>query len=126
MIKILHNRILTRQHLFDTFQSLGPAPPLISPRLHSLEIFALAVEFPARNTPQLEIDGLQVRIRRADERLPQVIEAVPQVMRIRSFVVIREVLHIRQRPIQSGIVPHPKDILTSQYGQNGVKAETKG
>ena len=95
---------------------LGPAPPLFRPPLDPLEIPARAPKLPAGDPAQLEVHRLQVRVDATHQGLAEVIETVPQVVRVRPFVVVVDTLHVREVAIQGCIIAHPQHILKGGGG----------
>lgn len=100
-----------RRHSLRALQIIRPAAPLIRPILNSFKISTLPVVLPTSNTTKFKIHRLQVRICSTYQRLPQVIEAMSQVVWIRPFVVVVLVLHLGQCTVQSCVVADTEDVL---------------
>ena len=73
-------------------------PPL-SPVPHAPKIPTRPRELPPRHAAQLVVHRLEIRVRGADERLAQVVEAVAQVVRVRSRVMVVDMLHLVERAV---------------------------
>lgn len=89
----------------------GPAPPLFRPPLDPLEIPARAPKLPSGDPAQLEVHRLQVRVDATHQGLAEVVKTVPQVVRVRPFVVVVDVLHVREVAVQGCVIAHPQHIL---------------